>query len=40
MPGCCGTTKKQEPKTQQDEQKAQEKEKARASSCEVGQPCD
>ena len=39
MPGCCGTTEKEEPKTQQEEQKAEEKENPYASSCEVGQCC-
>lgn len=39
MPGCCGTTEKQEPNTEQKEQKAEEKENPRASSCEVGQCC-
>ncbi len=39
MPGCCGTTEKQEPNTQQEEQKTEEKENPHASSCEVGQPC-
>ena len=39
MPGCCGKTETQEPKTQQEEQKAEEKENTHPSSCEVGQPC-
>ena len=40
MPGCCGTTEKQEQKTKQEEQKAEEKENQQASSCNVGQRCD
>ncbi len=39
MPGCCGTTEKQEPKTKQEEQKADEKENTHPSSCDVGQRC-
>ena len=39
MPGCCGTTEKQEQKTKQEEQKTEEKENTHPSSCEVGQPC-
>ena len=39
MPGCCGTTEKQELNTQQEEQKAEEKENPHASSCKVNQRC-
>ena len=39
MPGCCGTTEKQEQKAEQEEQKAEEKENTHPSSCEVGQRC-
>ena len=41
MPGCCGTTEKQEQKAEQEKQKAEakEKENAHTASCEVGQSC-
>ena len=41
MPGCCGTTEKQEQKAEQEKQKAEAKEmeNAHAASCEVGQSC-
>ena len=39
MPGCCGTTEKQEPKTKHEQQKPDKEKNTRASSCEVGQPC-
>ena len=39
MPGCCGTSEKQELNTKQEEQKAEEKETPQSSSCEVGQRC-
>ncbi len=39
MPGCCGTTEKQELETKHEEQKTEEKENTHASSCEVGQRC-
>jgi len=39
MPGCCGTTEKQEPKTKHEQQKPDKEENTDASSCEVGQRC-